>query len=168
MKKLKLALLTLVVALIGFGSFNTIAQAKTTWHKGMPKVLRGTWVSKDNSGPSLIGHGWTGMAESIITSKTYTSTWTHHRSDAGVQTNPYYHHKKGSQYYYVKARVKANFAHYTKELIYTRFGVKGNRLSERPYGYSEISKGYGWLHPDRNTGFQRYANDATNTTYYYK
>ncbi|GAX02596.1 hypothetical protein IWT140_00193 [Secundilactobacillus pentosiphilus] len=119
--KVLLAGLAAVLGLsIGAG---TTAHA-TTWHKGVPTAIRGTWKTH-----SIAAAGTHYRLQLKIGKDSITNgggfgdpTWTNHQS---------YHHKSGSAYYYVKGHEKV----YTggKEVIYYKFHKVGSKLHMMNY-----------------------------------
>lgn len=113
----KLTLIGMLTALslfITFVTTPTTAQA-TTWHKGTPTALRGTWVTKSQNGygPDIIA----------ITKTTLTSSGSVSNSKL---VKPSFHHKSGSLYYDVKAR-DARYSGWTVTLHY-KYGKTGHKF----------------------------------------
>lgn len=129
----QLFLASLIAALsLGLG-FGTTAYA-TTWHKGTPSALRGTWKTK-----SIAVAGTHYRLKLSIGKDSITNgggfgdpTWTNHQS---------YHHKSGSAYYYVKGHEKV----YTggKEIFYYKFHKVGHKL--HMMNYLTIQNGHKYL-----------------------
>ncbi|GAX08960.1 hypothetical protein IWT5_02129 [Secundilactobacillus silagincola] len=102
MKKIRMYALALIIALMAFGAFNTNAQAKTKWTKYTPTALRGDWIAKKNStGKFSDGSKSTYQQDAFIDKKDF-ATGVVLDYNPKVLTKAYYHHAKGSKYYYVK------------------------------------------------------------------
>lgn len=117
-KQGKLLLAGFVAALglaIGFG---TTAHA-TTWHRGMPSALRGTWKTKSITVAGTHTRFEVKIGKNLINNAGGFG-------DPMVSNNQSYHHKAGSHYYYVKGHETL----YTngKEIFYYKFYQKGNKM----------------------------------------
>lgn len=132
LKKIAIALAFMCVGAIGF---TTNAQAKTTWHKGMPKAVRGVWVAPNGKSQKDKSYGDVYAYE--ITASDGIEPLFHkdeiHKVKKSAKPLGYsYHHKKGSKYYYLKSSQM-----YTREgrlIQYTWIKVSGKKMSMSIYG----------------------------------
>lgn len=128
-KHLWVLLASLGIAFSGIYATTSTAHA-ATWHKGTPTAIKGTWRTKTSHNLQVIiraGKSTYNNMEAYSTKE--------HATIAGPYriTNIHYHHKSGSQYYYIKGA--HNTEPGTKQVYYVIQKV-GNKLRERLYGQS--------------------------------
>jgi len=115
----------LAFIILGIGGVVATAQSKTSWYEGVPKAIRGIWVSKEYKRAN-------GGSDSLIISN----------SAIGNAHRPvYYHHEKGSQYYYVKTSNQAG-----TWTAYTWYKVENNKLITKVYGEKNSAIQHGNYH----------------------
>lgn len=128
-RNLLVMLASFAILFAGLGSMATTAHA-ATWHKGTPTAIRGTWRTKTSKSLRTYIH---------VTSTKYNCDQMYDTKEHAYITDPYrvtnvyYHHKSGSQYYYIKGA--HNTEPGTKQVYYVIHKV-GNKLREHEYGQS--------------------------------
>lgn len=112
------------IAVLGLSVSQETTAHATTWHKGTPTALRGKWKTKPIAAVGTHYRLQLSIGKDSITDSGGFGdpTWTNHQS---------YHHKSGSEYYYVKGHEKV----YTggKEIFYYKFHKVGNKIHLMTY-----------------------------------
>lgn len=134
-KALLLAVTASTGLLIGVSTAGTTTAHATTWHKGTPVALRGTWETKPVSQYKFRYNFILG--KSTLSSGGGPGDGTHLKQTA-------YHHKAGSRYYYVRGHEWLYTAGH--DLYYYRFYKVGNKFKATNYLHyynGKFIKGYG-------------------------
>lgn len=155
----------IAIAFIGMGTavLTTTGQAKTTWHKGIPSAIKGTWIAPNGKRQKVDDLGFVyayGINKSDI-GLLFTKSDKNQASSGGSKYS--YHHKKGSKYYYIKS--PSYYTAYGNLVEYTRFKVSGKKLSVNKYGEvrSEINGNGKKIQP-----YGKYKKIAGQVTTWYK
>ncbi|GAX06713.1 hypothetical protein IWT25_02060 [Secundilactobacillus pentosiphilus] len=114
---------------------NNTASAATKWHKGIPKVLQGTWKGK-------IKQGSLGFRQLKLTKSSFNYRDTSDKSWS-TSKNAYYHHKRGSKYYYVKSTYHGEDGRKYWTTEYDRFKLSGTKVTVHIYGGAVSFKNHG-------------------------
>jgi len=131
---LKRIAIALAFVSLGTAGLTTTGQAKTTWHKGIPKAIRGRWATpkgkKQKVGDYGTEYGF------IITKNSmnlaYDKSQLIEPGYSGSGPAYHYHHKKGSKYYYTKSPLF--YTAFGDRVEYKWFKVDGKKLSVNYYG----------------------------------
>lgn len=133
-KGLLIGTATVLGLAITAGTTATTAHA-TTWHKGTPAAMRGTWKTKVKS--------YAGTHYTIVLGKTTMST-SGGMGDGLMTNRTSYHHKAGSRYYYVRGHERVNSG--GKDVYYLRFYKVGHKMKYVQY-LSYVGGRYFKFHP---------------------
>lgn len=124
----KKMMIVMSFVLIGLMGFTTTGQAKTTWHKGTPRAIRGTWIenTKDLHRTGRQSGYYYRITSQVVKDGDIGTSALHYK-----EVKPAYYHKKGSKTYYMKStETQFNIVYYRR---YTK--ISKNKLAIYWYGY---------------------------------